>query len=182
MAYLRESIREGGDRVAAMLGTDVMANQADREGGRGGGGRLRDCAFANVRLPITVTEAARGSGSGSGSGAVVRGGVTPREIPAVVAYMQQTFVQEFNTFIVVYGYQGRLWTRLSGQIYLEEGDWEWCGNVLGEVCARVREGRFREAAVEAAEGEGERDGEDEKDANGVEDLRGNLEEFSVEQA
>ena len=144
MRYLRESMRKGGDRVAEILGTEVMENRADRGGVRGAGS-LRDCGFANVRLPLTVSSPTLDSNpaeSENGKG-VVKGYVAQEEVGKVVDYMQMTFVDEFDTFIAVYEYKGKLWTRLSGQVYLDMSDWEWCAGVLGKVCARVREGRFR---------------------------------------
>ncbi len=157
MRYLRESMRKGGDRVAEILGTEVMANLADDDDGSGSGGgggaRLRDCGFANVLLPLSISspdQSRSASPDGGNASAATKGDIAPQEEGQVVGYMQKTFVDEFATFIAVYGYKGRLWTRLSGQVYLDMSDWEWCGTVLAEVCARVREGRFR-----AKRGEGE---------------------------
>jgi len=150
MSYLRVSMREGGDRVAELLGTEVMANAADADEEGVGSGGLRDCAFANVRLPVTVCGDEQQQQQQHG---VVRdGGITQAEVGRVVDYMQETFLGEFDTFIAVYEYKGRLWARLAGQVYLELEDWEWCAGVLGEVCGRVRGGKFRDGDGAAEEG------------------------------
>lgn len=171
MQYLKESMRRGGDRVAQILGTDVMDDDDGKRNGEKAG--LRDCGFANVRLPITVSasasasaEAASASASASSgeeseeAGGTGRADLFPSELSRAVDYMQATFVDEFDTFIAVYAYKGRLWTRLSGQVYLEMADWKWCGRVLGVVCERVRRGEFREGGDEGGGevGEGGRGG------------------------
>lgn len=187
MRYLKQSMSEGGDRVAEILRTHVMQVDDDDDAGAEGGPRLRDCAFANVRLPITV-------GASVSVSVVDEQGeknlspsspwhISPEEVGRVVDYMQATFVHEFATFIVVYGYGGALWARLSGQVYLDLADWEWCGNVLAEVCARVREGVFREDGVGVSVGEGKGKGTEELDGDGdfsgLKDVGERFKEFGV---
>jgi hypothetical protein len=149
MRYIRLSMREGGDRVAELLGTEVMANAADKDADQGvGTGGLRDCAFANVRLPVDIL----GEQQQQQHGAARDGGIAQEEVRRVVDYMQETFLGEFDTFIAVYEYKGRLWARLAGQVYLDLQDWEWCAGVLKEVCGRVRKGVFRDGDREVGEG------------------------------
>ena len=62
------------------------------------------------------------------------------EVPIHIAWMEKTLVDEFNTFVAIYEYDGKLWTRISGQIYLELKDFEWLGGVLKSLCERVRSG------------------------------------------
>ncbi len=61
-------------------------------------------------------------------------------MPQHIAWMEKTLVDEFNTFVAIYEYEGKLWTRISGQIYLELKDFEWLGEVLKGLCERVRAG------------------------------------------
>lgn len=61
-------------------------------------------------------------------------------MPTHIAWMERTLVDEFNTFVAIYEYDGKLWTRISGQIYLELKDFEWLGGVLKGLCERVRIG------------------------------------------
>lgn len=62
------------------------------------------------------------------------------DVSTHVAWMQKTLVDEHNTFVAIYEYEGKLWTRISGQIYLELKDFEWLGGVLKTLCERVRSG------------------------------------------
>ncbi|KAI1611421.1 selenocysteine lyase [Exophiala viscosa] len=209
--YIRDIAQRGADLLAMVLGTEVMDDLDQghglktmgsyeasdrREGGRvGWSGGLRDCAMANVLLPITIQGAtSRGSISMGPGGAGSAGGLSPalrqasygfpsggnsvqpprsaavgnmlgepRTLsvsplhspslpsagPTVVqeadvathkAWMERTLVDEYNTFVAIYEYDGRLWTRVSGQIYLELKDFEWLGEVLKSLCERVRSG------------------------------------------
>ncbi len=146
--YLRDLARRGGDLVAKSLGTEVMDTVTDQHA-------LRDCAFANVRLPLVISSAPT---SNSTPVPAATPSIRPQDVAAVVNYMQKVFVEEFDTFIAVYVYKGRLWTRLSGQIYLEEGDFAWAAEVLGSVCGRVGEGAWMGEGKGAGEGEREVDG------------------------
>lgn len=64
------------------------------------------------------------------------------EVASVVNWMQETLINEFNTFVAIYEYLGQIWVRISGQIYLELKDWEWLGGVLKHLCERVGNGEF----------------------------------------
>ena len=78
------------------------------------------------------------------------------DVPTHVAWMEKTLVEEFNTFVAVYEYKGRMWVRISGQIYLELKDFEWLGGVLRGLCERVGWGEsLRQGAAEEGEGDEE---------------------------
>ncbi len=64
------------------------------------------------------------------------------EVQQVVNWMQETLINEFNTFVAIFEYQGQIYTRISGQIYLELKDWEWLGSVVKGLCERVGAGEF----------------------------------------
>ncbi|KAF2859813.1 PLP-dependent transferase [Piedraia hortae CBS 480.64] len=76
-------------------------------------------AFANVRLPLTST---------ASKAADVARGIT------------DVVLREYDSFVLVYVYNGMLWVRLSAQMYLGIGDFEWVGKVLKGVCERVQRG------------------------------------------
>ena len=99
-----------------MLGTEVMDDGVDWRGSEPG---LRNCALATVRLPMKVPAA---------------------QASQARLWVEQTLADEYETFLAVFEYKGRMWTRLSGQVYLERSDWEWAGGVLRELCARVARG------------------------------------------
>jgi hypothetical protein len=68
--------------------------------------------------------------------------------------MEKTLVDEFNTFVAIYEYEGKLWTRISGQIYLELKDFEWLAGVLKALLERIRSGeslRGKETPLAASE-------------------------------
>lgn len=207
--YIRDIAQRGADLLAMVLGTEVMDDldagyglktmgsyeaSDRRESGTGWSGGLRDCAMANVLLPITIVGAAtRGSISMGPGGAGSAGGLSPAlrqtsygfptagngtpalrssslggmlgepklsvsplnspslssggptvvqeaDVSTHVAWMERTLVDEYNTFVCIYEHDGRLWTRVSGQIYLELKDFEWLGEVLKSICERVRSG------------------------------------------
>jgi hypothetical protein len=66
--------------------------------------------------------------------------VNKNDVPRHKAWMERTLVDEFNTFVAIFEYNGKLWTRICGQIYLELRDFEWLGGVLKGLCERVRMG------------------------------------------
>lgn len=190
--YIRDNAQRGADMIAMLLGTEVMDDldpglglkaMGSYEGSTGQeqisrkwAGGLRDCAMANVLLPITILGAERNGSvrlgpGGAGSG----GGLSPgiynkrmsiggyssslmmppssangletitiqkEEIMTVVNWMQETLINEFNTFVAIFEYNGQIWMRISGQIYLELKDWEWIGGVLKHLCDRVGNGEF----------------------------------------
>lgn len=137
-----------------------------------------------MRLPLptttttTTTTTTGGSGRGDddddddkdeGEGKENNGGdgaIPATALGGVVNHMQKTLLDEFNTFIAIYVYKGRVWARLSAQVYLDEGDFAWAGEVLGVLCGRVRGGEgWREGEGESqgkSQGKGE-EGEGQKD-------------------
>lgn len=116
MAYSHRIARSGADLIASRLGTDVLA----RENG--------DCCLYNVRLPIVV-----------GKGVARAGEVEVENEHAgkVRMYVMDTLQAEFETAIPVVFYNGWWWARVSGQVYLEIGDFEVGAGALEEVCRRV---------------------------------------------
>ncbi|KAK3688805.1 pyridoxal phosphate-dependent transferase [Podospora appendiculata] len=124
LAYQNALAREGGKRVAEILGTGVMDNEERT---------MTECAMVNVALPVAV-----GDSGDEGPWPVV----ALEESGAATAWMLQTLIKDYETFIRVFVYRGRWWARLSAQVYLDEEDFEWAGQTLKELCARVVKGEF----------------------------------------
>ena len=133
MEYCARLAREGGDLVAATLGTDVLDNKS--------GSLRRGTAFVNVRLPIPVV-ADTGDGNGQG--------VSRKDVETVMNWFRETAVREFGTYLQIQFFQGTIYIRLSGQVYLEVADFEWAAEKIGELCERVKKGEWR--GVEPAVG------------------------------
>lgn len=107
---------EGGKRVASILGTDVMEET----------GSLRRCFLVNVRLPLTIGDQ----------------GTDIRQETAlqVVEWIEEKLVDDFDMYMAVYVHAGKIWTRLSAQVYVDLLDMERGGNALKEICQRVEAG------------------------------------------
>ena len=198
--YIRENAQRGADMIAMLLGTEVMddldqgsglkamgsyeASTGQEQVSRRWAGGLRDCAMANIVLPITILGAERngsvrlgpgGAGSGGGLSPGLSIGKRPslggkrlslglgahsiseaphstsgieattvklEEVPQVINWIQETLISELNTFLPIFEYHGQIYTRISGQIYLELKDWEWLGEKLRDLCERVGTGEF----------------------------------------
>jgi selenocysteine lyase/cysteine desulfurase len=117
--YIRDIAQHGAERIAAVLGTDIMDDGAEWENGGGG---LRDCAMANIRLPLSID------------------GVDQEEVDQARNWMEMQLADKYQTFACIYEYKGRLWARVSGQVYLELDDFEWLGGVLKRLCMAVKTG------------------------------------------
>jgi len=123
--YIRDMAQHGADRVAAVLGTSVMDDGMDWRKGQGG---LRDCALANIKLPLPID---------------VDGGVCMQEVDEIRNWMELQLIEKYNGFACIYDYKGEFWARVSGQIYLELSDFDWLGGVLQALCTAVMAGEDR---------------------------------------
>jgi selenocysteine lyase/cysteine desulfurase len=112
--------RKGGQRVAEILGTKVLDNVSNS---------LTLCCMVNILLPLRKPT--------SGYDSLVRTTGAPTII-TVTYWMQQTMIGRFKTLMPVFPFQDSWWARLSGQIYLEESDFEWAGWTLKNLCMMLR--------------------------------------------
>lgn len=122
-AYVQALARAGGRRAAAVLGTEVLENST---------GTLGRCCMTNVALPIRFADGGDGSG-----------GISTAEGPAAMQWILQRLMDDHNTFIPLFQGDGKLWARLSAQVFLEMEDFEWAGRALLEICQRVAGGEHR---------------------------------------
>lgn len=106
--YLERLANEAADLVAGMLGTEVLRDEE---------GLLTRCAMTNVRLLVRVGGDGDGDGDGEEGGCTV---VKKKEVGEVTLWFQNTLLDEYNTFVPVFEYNGWLWTRLSAQVYLDK--------------------------------------------------------------
>lgn len=80
--------------------------------------------MVNILLPLTKPT--------SGDESMIRTAGAPSI--TVTDWMQQNMIGRFKTFMPIFPFQGSWWVRLSGQIYLEESDFEWAGWTLKDLC------------------------------------------------
>ncbi|KAK9235559.1 pyridoxal phosphate-dependent transferase [Lipomyces kononenkoae] len=123
--YMQYIVTQGTNAVASMLGTEVMATDASSPADE-----LRNCALANVRLPLSVGTAADAD-------------VAAEDFGEICNWMQTTMVDKFHTFLPIFFYGGHLWARFSGQVYLETSDFKFAGNLLKGLCKAVQGDKVR---------------------------------------
>lgn len=158
--YIQWQGQAGADLLAQRLGTKVM--------GLDGGGGMRQCAMANVLLPIRVTAASDGAALSSTSAscdpsstlsasslpassspnaddnadavAAVQCPIISSDPTKLAAWLTSTVTKEYHISVSIFVYAAQIWLRVSGQIYLELGDFEKLADVLLQVLERVRRG------------------------------------------
>ncbi|KAI0016885.1 putative aminotransferase family protein [Xylariomycetidae sp. FL0641] len=121
-SYCHTVAQQGAAVAAEILGTEIMDCP---------GSCLRDCNFANVRLPLEVLDAEDGSGAGK---------VDPKHAATLVKWLKTTAVKESGMYFQTCLYRGAFWWRLSGMIYLEVDDFRKGAEVLKALCERVKKG------------------------------------------
>ncbi|KAK4142230.1 putative L-cysteine desulfhydrase [Dichotomopilus funicola] len=130
--------REGGQKIADILGTKVLDN-ASRS--------LTRCSMVNVALPLAVKLEegdAEALNVDIDEELASRPSFPKSEIPVISGWIQRKLVDEYNTFVSLYVYRGRWWARVSAQVYVELEDFEWVGNVLKELSERVVKGEYKQ--------------------------------------
>ncbi|KAN0096323.1 PLP-dependent transferase [Hyaloscypha variabilis] len=124
MEYCSKLAKEGGEAVARILGTNIMDNST--------GTLTRGCCIVNVLLPLEI----------SPSKVPGQNCIDPGNGMLATQWMEQTLTIDFKTFLPIYFFQEKWWTRLSAQIYLELADFEWAGAALKAICERAGKGEF----------------------------------------
>ncbi|KAJ5773765.1 Pyridoxal phosphate-dependent transferase major region subdomain 1 [Penicillium paradoxum] len=121
--YCIQLARKGGQCVADILQTQILDNISHTS---------TDCCMVNILLPLKRPTSGEGSMVKRHDGTNV----------TVGEWMQQTLIKSHNTFIPVFPFQGSWWARLSAQIYVEPGDFDWAGWTLRDVCKELEEGGY----------------------------------------
>jgi len=118
--YCWDVARRGGQRVAEILGTQVMDNKTRT---------LSQCCFANVRLPLNFKL----------DGDEEVEGLSTKNAGEIKSWLNSTALDEFDTYLPTALHGESMWVRLSAQIYLGLEEFEWVGNRLKELCDRLLE-------------------------------------------
>ena len=98
---------------------------------------MNECCFANVRLPLNFQT--HDGNAGEGKGKVFKA----EDADKIGKWVKVMAVKEFDTYLQIAFHANAMWIRLSAQIYLEVGDFEWVGYRLKELCGRVQKGEVK---------------------------------------
>ncbi|OJD32002.1 aminotransferase family protein [Diplodia corticola] len=131
--YCEGLAREGGQRAAKILGTEVLDNATRTMGA---------CFFANVRLPLSLAkceDVAKARAKARGGDVVL---AEAEVLARVKNWAAGVMVREYGGFQALIEYGGGWWSRLSAMVYLEVADFEWAAGVLKEVCERAERGEW----------------------------------------
>jgi selenocysteine lyase/cysteine desulfurase len=123
--YCRELVWEGSEIVASTLGTRMMDVPS------------QDSPMVNVLLPLALTSEGKLVLDAQASVEPNKAEVSSAQI---VDWLGRTMVNRYDTFMATMEYQGSMWVRLSGQIYLERDDFVKAGETLKTLCEEVRAG------------------------------------------
>ncbi len=135
--YCHTLARDGGARVAEMLGTEVLTNKS---------GSITRCCLVNIRLPLTfVDDKAKETGAGGNAGDIALS-----DAQAVWDWIYDRAATEFDTYFQIKYYRGAFWVRFSAQIYLGVEDFEWGARTLLNLCERAKRGEWRRDGREPA--------------------------------
>ncbi|KAJ5760960.1 hypothetical protein N7520_008116 [Penicillium odoratum] len=127
LKYIRKMAFEGGNIVAQILGTDVLGEPGTDKTSPC---RMRDCAFANVRLPFLIEDSEAGA-----TEAVQWPVLSISQAKKLAPRLQEHIITDHSVAVALFVYDSALWIRLSGQIYLELDDFRWLGELLKRLCA-----------------------------------------------
>ena len=75
-------------------------------------------AMVNISIPIRPRNAEDGEGN---------------ELAFLAARLQTRLMQQHDTFVMFYAHAGKIWVRLSAQVWLEEEDFLWAAERIAEL-------------------------------------------------
>ncbi|KAK2789962.1 hypothetical protein FQN52_005770 [Onygenales sp. PD_12] len=142
-SYCIQLAHEGGNAAAEILGTDVMC-EPGVDPKVAGASKIRDCVFANVRIPLAVDDGSGRHTEKESPYPIIK----KKNVSQVCQWMQKQLMFKQNTAIPSFPHGGWIWARLSAQTYLEVEDFKWAGGVLKELAARVGKGEaYKELGI-----------------------------------
>ncbi|KAI1800364.1 putative aminotransferase family protein [Daldinia bambusicola] len=116
--YCHDVAQRSAEAAAEILGTSIMDTP---------GSCMRDCFFANVRLPLEL-------------GTDGPGKVDPAHADKVCDWFKETGSRESGMYFQTEFYRNVWWWRISGMVYVDVDDFKRGAEVLKGLCERVRNG------------------------------------------
>ncbi|OKL61718.1 hypothetical protein UA08_02442 [Talaromyces atroroseus] len=110
LTYTITLAKQGADRVASILGTDVLGDDDQRA-----------CPLTMVRLPLTFSDE----------------DIKEEKHKSVHAWIEKTMFYKYGAFVPLIYHGSQMWVRLSGQVYLALEDFDKVGHMLSDLCARA---------------------------------------------
>ncbi len=130
--YTQTLAKAGGKKAAHILGTEVLDNRS---------GTMSNCSMTNVALPLKFVATADGVTGTDGPDKELT--IPVEDVLAAGEWMTNTLISDYKTYVVIFRYAGRFWVRISAQVYLNIGDFEWIGQVLLELSRRAAKGEYK---------------------------------------
>ncbi|KAI1358142.1 aminotransferase family protein-like protein [Xylaria arbuscula] len=126
--YCRSIVRKGAKVALSIFGTEIMDSPNSR---------IRECYFANVRLPLEMVDDDDSAGRET------------KKIPLshgarVIQWFREVGVRESGCYTQLYVYYGVMWWRISGMIYVDEDDFRKAAEMLKGLCERAAKGEYLE--------------------------------------
>ncbi|KAI0905856.1 aminotransferase family protein-like protein [Ustulina deusta] len=131
--YCRSIARKGGEAAASILGTEIMDSPDSR---------MRECYFANVRLPLELAANNDDSRIGDERVSEDKGNIPLQHAAKVIQWFKETGVRESGCYFQTCVYRGALWWRLSGMIYVDVDDFRKSAEVMKGLCQRAAGGEY----------------------------------------
>jgi hercynylcysteine S-oxide lyase len=129
--YCFDLARNSGKIMAQILQTEVMDNKTES---------LSQCCFTMVRLPLAFGRDELDVYSEVDQKISRSPPLDPEKGPAIVKWIMDKVMTEYNAWIPGKFYGNAAWVRLSAQLYLELKDFEWAAQILSQLCKRVQAG------------------------------------------
>ncbi|KAK5624876.1 hypothetical protein RRF57_000592 [Xylaria bambusicola] len=127
--YCQSIVRKGAEAALSIFETEIMDSPDSR---------IRECYFANIRLPLEM--AAEGEEVYKGNGKI------PLSHGArVIQWFRETGVRESGCYTQLYVYYGAMWWRMSGMVYVDEEDFRKAAEMLKGLCERAARREYLEA-------------------------------------
>ncbi|KAK4494625.1 hypothetical protein PRZ48_013981 [Zasmidium cellare] len=133
-SYLYNLAISGSDRMAEILGTEVLSEPGLQPGEVS---EMRQCGIATVMLPLAIVGEGGNDHNKWEGAAMLYPPLGEAEGPSVVQYLSKALADEHDTWLPMLELNGWIWVRVCAQVFLEVSDFEWVARVLKKLCDQV---------------------------------------------